>query len=208
MSRKYETNDSELLYLISENNEDANELFFEKYDNVIKMKATKYIKIAETKGCDFNDLLQEGRLGLTLAINNFKEQKNVKFSTFADKCIERQITSFLRNITRDKHEILNNSLSLETTTNTNGKPIIDSLFDDKNIDPVESLIIKQENNEHLRQIRKILSKTELEVFDLRLKGFSYKEISQLLGITIKSVDGRVRRIKNKISNIIKEEINL
>ena len=42
--KNYKDNDYELLYLISENNEDAKELFYTKYKTIIEMKAKKFTK--------------------------------------------------------------------------------------------------------------------------------------------------------------------
>ena len=55
--------DYELLYLISENNEDAKKLFYEKYKPIIEMKVKKYISYVESRGYDYNDLVQEGKIG-------------------------------------------------------------------------------------------------------------------------------------------------
>ena len=46
-----------------------------------------------------------------------------------------------------------------------------------------------------------LTDKERDVFDLRLEGFTYQEIAMLLNITVKSVDGTISRIKQKILNI-------
>ena len=202
MTKYKNENDYELMYLVSENNDDARDIFFKKYDNLIKMKASKYTSFVLSKGFDFNDLFQEGRLGLTQAINDYKEQKDVQFSTFANLCIERQIASFLRNIARDKHKILNDSLSLDTTTNSVGRPLTELLLDDKNIDPEVSFIEMEEKEELFSKIDKVLTESERDVFNLRVQGFTYKEISQLLNTTEKAVDRAMSRIKNKISNIV------
>ena len=85
-------NDYELLYLVSENNEDAKEIFFDKYKSIVELKAKKLYPYVMNKGYELNDLIQEGMIGLSQAINDYKEQKNVQFSTFASICIERQIT--------------------------------------------------------------------------------------------------------------------
>lgn len=205
MSKKYEDeNDYELLYMVSENNDDdAKEIFFKKYDNLIRMKASKYTKFVSSKGFDFNDLFQEGRLGLTQALNDFKNQRNVSFFTFANLCIDRQISSFLRNIAREKHEVLNNSISLDTTINTIGRPITDLILDDKNIDPEESFIEMEEKEQLFSEIDKLLTESERDVFNLRVQGFTYKEISQLLNITEKSIGGTMGRIKVKIKKAMK-----
>lgn len=201
---KYE-DDNELLYLVAENNEQAKDLFFEKYDNLIKMKCAKYKTFIESKGFEFNDLFQEGRLGLTQALNDYNEQKNVKFYTFANLCIERQIASFLKHVARDKNKLLNDSISLDSTVNGVGKPLIDIILDETNIDPEKSFIELEEQDELYNKIENKLSSSEQDVFNLRIQGFTYKEIAQLLNITEKAVDGAISRIKIKISNILNKE---
>lgn len=203
MSKIYnDDNDFELLYLVSENNEDAKDMFYDKYENIIKMKASKYKKYVESMGYDFNDILQEGRLGLTNAINGYRDQKDVRFYTFANICIDRQLVTFIRSISRDKHKLLNNSVSLDSTTNSVGRPLTEIILDDKNIDPELSFIEEEEREELYKKIEEKLTTIEKDVFDLRVQGFSYKEISSILDITPKAVDGCITRIKNKLSNII------
>lgn len=202
--RQYE-DDYELAYLVSENNEDAKEMFYEKYRPVIEIKARKYKTFAESRGYDLNDLIQEGMMGLSQAIRDYSDQKNVKFSSFANLCIDRQLSSFIRNIDREKHKILNSSISIDTTTNSIGKPLIDLVLDGKNLDPEKTFIEDEEESELYSQIKEKLTEIENEVFDLRVQGFSYKEIASILNITEKSVGGSISRIKNKISNILKEK---
>ena len=196
-------NDNELLYLISENNEDAKDVFYEKYKEIIEIKAKKYANFLNSKGYELGDLVQEGMIGLSQAIVDFKEQNNVQFSTFANICIDRQMYSFIRNITRDKHRILNDSLSIDTTTDNSGRPLIDLLFDDKNVNPEDSFIEMEEKNELFNKVKEVLTESEYNVFELRMQGFTYKEIGILLNMTPKAVDGCISRIKNKVQNILK-----
>ena len=200
---KYD-NDYELAYLVSDNNEEAKDIFYKKYKPVIEMKARKFKNFAESRGYDFNDLVQEGMMGLAQAMRDFSEQKNVQFNSFANICIDRQLSTFVRNIDRDKHKVLNNSVSLDTTTNSLGKPLIDLILDGKNIDPEEAFIRDEEEMELYNKIKSKLTDTENEVFDLRIQGFSYIEISRLLNITEKSVSGSMSRIKNKIAKVMNE----
>lgn len=196
-------NDYELLYLVAEENEAAKDIFYEKYRPLVEMKAAKYFSYVKNKGYELNDLLQEGMIGLSQAIKDFKEQKNVKFATFASVCIERQILTFIRDVNRQKHKLLNNSLSIDSTEDSFGRPLMEVLFDVKNLNPEDSFINIEEQEELKCKIKHMLTDKEYEVFELRLQGFSYQEISCLLEITVKSVDGAMRRIKSKISNIQK-----
>ena len=200
--KEYKNNDYELLYLISENNEEAKELFYNKYKPIIEMKAKKLSRVAQSKGYDYNDLVQEGMIGLTNAINSFSDQKDVQFTTFANLCIEGQMASFIRNISAGRHKILNDSVSFETT-NSYGSPLI-NLLDDKNVNPETSFIESEEKEDLYNDIVSILKEVEVEIFELRAKGFSYKEIASLLNITEKSVGKHIERIKNKINKILDE----
>ena len=201
--KDYKDNDYELLYLISENNDEAKELFYKKYKPVIELKARKFVKYVESKGYDYNDLVQEGMIGLSKAIKDFSEQKDVQFNTFANMCIERQMFSFMRNISAGRHKVLNESLSFDTTTNSYGKPLI-NLLDDKNINPETTFIESEEKEDLYNDIVSILTDKEAEVFELRSKGFSYREISNLLNTTEKSVGKNIERIKEKISKMLDE----
>ena len=71
-------NDYELLYLISENNEEANEVIFKKYNPIIEYYAKKYLPLVSNKGIDYNDLYQEGLIGLNSAIEGYRDQKDIK----------------------------------------------------------------------------------------------------------------------------------
>ncbi len=193
-------NDYELIYMISEN-EDAKEIFFEKYKPFIINKAKVHYATIKNSGFEINDLIQEGMIGLNKAIDSFKEQKNVKFSTFANLCIDAQMSTFVRDVSRKKHKILNSSLSIDSDTNRRGIPLIDAIFDEKNVNPEDSFISTEEEVELLDRIKDKLTDKEYEVFELKLHGFSYQEMSCLLNVTKKSIDGTIRRIKSKLTNL-------
>ncbi len=198
---EYDDNDYELLYLIKEENEEAKNKLYEKYRPIVEIKTSKYYSFIQNKGYDMNDLFQEGMMGLTNAINDYKDQKKVSFKTFANICIDRNISTFIRNINRQKHQILNTSVSIDSPNDSSGRVLLDVLSDTTNINPEDSFINMESYDELKRIVSKDLTEKEKNVFELRLKGFSYDEIARLLNITKRSVDGAIRRIKIKISNI-------
>lgn len=201
MYREYD--DNELLYLIGERNEDATNILYEKYKNIIGIKVKKYLKYASKIGLEYSDLYQEGMLGLSEAIEGYKESKETKFSTFANLCIERQIFSILTKGSRKKHNILNESLSLDNTYDDNVS-LLNFVFD-RDSDPSIYLENKESIEELYKNIVNNLTELEKEVFNLKLKGFNYKEISEILNKSYKSVDTALQRIKTKIKKILKSE---
>ena len=108
-------NDHELLYMICESSEDAMNIMYEKYKSIIELKATKYRTLGIRVGLEYNDLVQEGMVGLIEAIRSYKDNKETKFASFANICIERQILSVLSYARRKKHYYLNDSCSLDSS---------------------------------------------------------------------------------------------
>jgi len=195
----YKENDYELLYMIKEENEEAKELFYDKYKPLVEMKAQKFYEYVKNKGYELNDLIQEGMIGLSNAINDYEENKDIKFITFANVCIERQLLNFLRDINRHKHQVLNTSVSIDAE-NKGGITLLDILNDDNNPSPEDTFMLLEEQKELKDEIKEVLTEKEKEVFDLRYEGFTYQEIARLLNMSKKAVDGTISRIKQKIIN--------
>lgn len=200
-----EYNDFELLYLTCSENEEAYDILYNKYKPVVEIKAKKYLRFAQDKGLDINDLMQEGMIGLSEAIKDFKVQKEVKFSTFANMCIERQINSAITKANRMKHRSLNESLSLDNRSTEDDKPLIETVLDTKDNDPSSYIIDLENRKEFYDKIEKVLTPFELNVLDLRLKNFDYKEIANKLDKSYKSIDSALQRIKNKLKLVFKEK---
>lgn len=198
-------NDYELLYLISENNEEANEIFYKKYRPIIEIKANKMYPAIKNKGYELNDLIQEGMIGFSQALRDYKEQKNVTFYTFANLCINRQMLTFIRNINRQKHKILNDSISIDASYDQTGNPLMNSIVPLNSSNPEDDFVNLETSEELLSKIYKELTKKQIEVFDLRMQGFNQTEIASLLNTTRKSVESSLSRIRIKIRNIINNE---
>lgn len=197
-------NDFELISYIRESSEEANEIIFEKYKPLIVSLATKMVNYSPNLGLEINDLIQEGMIGLSTAINAFNENDEASFYTYAKTCIERKIISTMIAAKRQKHKILNESMSLELYTDDNNTSIIDALVVDNSYNP-ENVIFQTENEIKLiEEIRKELTPLEEQVFDLKISGFKYREIADILDKELKVIDNALNRIKTKVKNILQQ----
>lgn len=203
MALREEYNDFELLYLTCGESEEAYDILYSKYKPLVEIKAKKYIRYGQSRGLDMNDLSQEGMIGLAEAIRDFKTHKDVKFSTFANMCIERQINSAITKANRIKHRSLNESLSLDDKVTDDNKPLIDTVSDSKDSDPSSYLVDLETKREFYEKVEDKLTPFELDVLYLRLKNFDYKEIALQLNKSYKSIDSALQRIKNKLRSIFK-----
>lgn len=196
MNKEY--NDYELIDIVNDNNEEAMEIIINKYQPVIKYIANKKIKIASNLGLDISDLYQEGMIGLIEALRDFKEAKGVTFYTFANLCISRQINSALTRNNRNRDKILNNSLSLDQKIADSDKTLLDTIEPIDNVTPLNEIIAIENDEELFGRINETLSPFERQVFDLKIKNYSYGDIEKKLDVSSKRVYSAMRRIKDKI----------
>ena len=201
IKKEYET-DSELLYLIAESTEEADETIFKKYAPVINYFSKKYEKLVVGKGIDRSDLYQEGLIGLSEAIEAYKEKKNIKFSTFAFTCIKRKMISAIKLANRKKHSILNDSYSLDFKFDDDMQSADNYVMINNGIEDL--LVSKEEDDYFQRKINDVLTVLEKKVYKLKADGFSNDEIANVLSKSKKSIESVLGRIRIKLRNILKE----
>ncbi|HIR48592.1 MAG TPA: sigma-70 family RNA polymerase sigma factor [Candidatus Faecimonas gallistercoris] len=189
-----EFNDYELLYLISEDTDNSYDILFQKYLPIIKSIAKKYCSFVQNHGAEFQDLIQEGYLGLNNAIVGFKDNYNNIFYTYACLCIERQIFTYCRSLSAQKHHILNASLPDELYSCT----LIEDTSDQSNFFRIHSLELQ---NEFFHASYSLDFETRC-VFELRFNGFSYREISKLLDISLSRVDSKISKARKYMRKVL------
>ena len=147
-----EYNDYELVSYISEGNEEANNIMLEKYQPLINSISLKMLKYCGNNGIEYNDLKQEGMIGLTHAINTFSDQKNSSFYTYAKTCIERKIISAVISSNRLKHKVLNESISYDSEDN-----ILDKTLKDDRSNPEKIITSVDIENNLITDVKKKLT---------------------------------------------------
>ena len=194
-----ELNDNELIYLASDNNEEATNLLVKKYKNLITTILKEYTNKYNINGIDIADLYQEGLVGLLTAIETFDKEKNILFYTYASVCIRTTIVSEIRKTFRNKNKILNNSYSLDLIYEDSSYNLYEMLKDDLS-DPSKIILDKESEDELICNIKDLLSDSEKTIFELKLKGVSNTEIATLLNKDKKYVENALFRINKKYKN--------
>lgn len=155
------------------------------------------------KGLDKDDVIQEGRVGLYKAVRDYKIDRRASFRGFSQLCVHRQLVSAIKKANRQKHIPLNTSTSLDKTIDyddSSGRSFNEILPDkDKNLE--EDFIYREVLKVIFNDIEKELTTLELEVFFQYLDSKSYKEISDFLGVNVKTVDNALQRARKKIDEI-------
>ena len=149
-------------------------------------------------GGDSEDLTQEGMVGLIKAVREFDAEKDASFRTFAEVCIRNRLYTVLRASSREKHQALNQSVSLDTPDfDSNSYTSGTSNLAQRN--PEDHMIDRERTAALLSGVRKQLSEFEAKILGYYLDGLSCREIAETVGRPPKSVDNAVQRIRRKVA---------
>ncbi len=199
----YNCTDEELVSFAQKGNSEAKEIVVERNKNLVKSIAHSFFLV----GGDEEDLLIEGMIGVSKAVDGFKqsndsvnEQSRNDFNAYANRCIRNQIIIAIRRANAAKNAPLNYYISLTGLTSEDAG---ESRFViDKVSDPETEFIDKENADELRKKIENALSKLENEILGMYLQGYSYQEIGNKIGKSTKAVENAVQRIRKKVKEII------
>ncbi len=160
-----------------------------RYMAVIRSKASDL----DFPGVEADDLFQEGLIALDSAARSFQSAGTASFRTYAGVCIRNRLVSALRRAGSDKNKLNVTALSLEDQLDAAASP---------DTEPENVVLTKLELAELWQKIGSGLSKTELDVLRLYLEGSSFQQTSEKLGISVKSCNNAMQRVRRKLRAII------
>ena len=196
-SRLEQRTDEELALLARDGDREAEELLVARYHRLVRTCARPYF----LAGGDSEDLTQEGMFGLLKAVREYHAEKEASFRTFAEICIRSRLYSVLRDMARDKHKPLNQSVSLDTP-DFDSNSYTSGTSNLAQRDPEDSIIDRERTAALLSGVRKQLSEFEAKILGYYLDGLSCREIADAVGKPPKSVDNAVQRIRRKVAQHI------
>lgn len=198
--------DENLLESIQLDDRHALECLIQRYEDVVTMKANRFFM----NGAEKEDMVQEGRIGLYKAVKSYDlSNKPASFKTFANMCIERQLSTAVKNSNRQKHIPLNSSLSLNASAydNSDDTTVMEVLDTNVTVDDPLEIITQKEYYRFIEtKLEETLSDFEMQVLNRYKQGESYASIAEKLDSKIKSVDTAIQRIRKKAFKI-KESID-
>ena len=123
-----------------------------------------------------DDLYQEGMFGVLDAVKSYDASRGASFLTYVNICIRSKLLTAVKNSLSAIP--LDNGTSLERTADSDEV----SLYE----------LVDYMNSK--------LSKKELDTLRLFLSGYTYEQIADKFGTTVKSVDGTLQRARKKLKN--------
>lgn len=192
--------ESEIMAKISEGDENAREPLI-----VHNLRLVVYIaKKFESSGCNVEDLISIGTIGLIKGVNTFSPDRNIKLATYASRCIENEILMFLRKTTQLKNEV---SIEEPLNTDWDGNELLlcDVLGSDS--DAVNKNIEQEVECSLLLEAVSRLNSREAMIMELRFglngkKEHTQKQVADMMGIS----QSYISRLEKKIIAKLKREL--
>ncbi|MCR4790350.1 MAG: RNA polymerase sigma factor RpoD/SigA [Treponemataceae bacterium] len=195
--------EKELFSKMAEGNKLARDKIFKANLRYVLMIANRY----QNAGLDYDDLVNEGNIGLLTAVDKFDLSKNCRFTTYANYWILQSIQRAIQNSARcvklpaNRKDLLKNekfiagSLDCAYDEFGEGNSLSDSLSDERYISPEEEYL-RTEEKEEVKDMLKVLNSREKYVIKRRF-GLGNSETMTLseLGSSIDVSREGVRRIE-------------
>ena len=174
---------------------------------VHNLRLVVYIaKKFENTGIPIDDLSSIGTMGLIKAVKSFAPSKNIKFATYASRCVENEILMYLRKRSNKNIDISMDE-ALSTDSDGNELNLIDVLFtpDDETSKSIEEECEK----DILWQSLECLNPREKEIMVMRfgLNGKeekTQKEVADIIGISQSYISRLEKRILKKLRKEIEK----
>ncbi len=192
--------EQEVIKSLSDGDEKAKELLI-----VHNLRLVVYIaKKFENTNINIEDLISIGTIGLIKAVNTFSPDRNIKFATYASRCIENEILMYLRKASQRKNEI---SIEEPLNTDWDGNELLlcDVLGSDAN-EINKDIEQELECNLLLEAISKLNTRDAM-IMELRFglngnKEHTQKQVADLLNIS----QSYISRLEKKIIRKLKTEL--
>ena len=162
----------------------------------------------ECSAVSVDDLTSIGSLGLIKAVNSFIPSKNIKFATYASRCVENEILMYLRKQSNRNVDVsIDDALSVDSDGNELN--LIDVLYTDGY--EVSKNIEQESEKQVLWQSINSLTGREREIILMRfgLNGNSektQKEVADEIGISQSYISRLEKRIFKKLRKEIERTV--
>ena len=149
-------------------------------------------------GTDPDDLVSIGTIGLIKAVNTYNDEKSIKLSSYASRCIENEILMYFRSTRKSALDISINE-EIDSDADGNALTLMDVMAQDDTI--VDELDLKFKTEKLGKFIRESLTPRETLIIRLRYG------LGQTKPLTQREVADRLKISRSYVSRIEKKALS-
>lgn len=197
---RMQLSEKELINLCRYQDEEALEKMLKRYLPMVHHIVSRY----RFSMIEKEDLLQEGLLGLYVALLQYDDSYEIKFSSFAYICILRKVLNAVKQTNKAGNKILNEAVSLNNRLSYDENRSLMDLIEAEGEEPFEYLYRRRADALFYQVLQEQCSLLEYAVSILLTEGYSSSEIEKVLGIEAKVIDNARTRLKRKLDRLLSE----
>lgn len=191
--------DYELIMLIREKNEEAEEILRTRYTEVIRKTINYYYPELVKLSINLEELIFNCQEALDKALEQYSSLSRASFKTYASLIINRKIKKTIIKALRDnKKNLEEKSFNLDD---------IEKVYINNSSDPLNVICINERKNSIIQIIVETLSSNELDIFSLLVDGKNYNEIANILNKNYNQIYRNIQNIKKKLAANIEKLAN-
>ncbi|MBP5618586.1 MAG: sigma-70 family RNA polymerase sigma factor [Clostridia bacterium] len=179
--------DEELCRLAQSGDDAARDTLVARYFDLVGKRARGYLSVSDPVPVEWEDLGQEGFLGLLSAIEGYDPAYGAAFRTFATLAVDRRMTDAVRAALRKKQVPAAAKVELVDLPDAE--------------DPERTVLLREELARVRIRLERKISARERDTLALHLAGFSNGEIAARLDCDVKSVENSLGRVRRKLNSV-------
>lgn len=192
--------DEDLATLASSGDERATDVIIRRYEPLVHKLSNKYF----LKGGDRDDLVQNGLIGMWDAIKTYDVNKNDNFGKYIAHAVDNRLKSAVRSDDTQKNQFINTATSMDANApgkegSEDGRSYGDTIAS-KELSPEEKYMGKDGAEKLMNFMKNELAPKERDVIFRFINGSSISEIAEDLGVSYKSVENAIGRVRYKIKD--------
>lgn len=161
--------------------------------------ARKYLNSGE----DVEDLAGIARIGMIKAIKSFDPNKEVKFASYATRCMTNEILTSFR---KEKKHKSNISIEQPLFYDGEGNEMkLEDLVDSGAPDALDLYIEREEISRIRQSVGQLKGRDRVIIEEMYYNGKTQKEVAQLLGISQSYVSKVEKRVLKKLRGIYEKQ---
>ena len=164
--------------------------------NLVKYIVKRY----NVENCDLEDVVSIGIIGLIKAVDTYDIKRQIKFSTYAARCINNEILMNIRKFKRNNIQIVNMYDCITYDSDNNELKYID-IIEDENSNFVTKMLensLQYELYNIMNSLSEIEKKLIILYFGFDENKHTQKEIANILGISQSTTSRLIVQILAKI----------
>ncbi|BAS27470.1 sigma-70 family RNA polymerase sigma factor [Limnochorda pilosa] len=201
MASANQKRDLELLLRIERKDPEAQEELIRKYTPMVRHIVRRHY----ARAMDFEDLCQEGFIGLLQAIDQYDPTRyDVAFSSFAYLCIIRKVYNAIKSANGARNRPLNTAVSLQHAVQGQQDRTVQETIPSDEPDPLEQVDERLSAGRLQQVLAHHLSILEYTVAAFLAQGYSAQEIVREVGVNAKAVDNARTRVRAKLGRLLRQ----